>query len=182
MLTRNLFSKRTKLILTVALIVAVLASLFPGGAVRAAGTTISTGGANWSVRDDFGTSNGLPQGGNCSFVGAGNGATVQDAKISGQNDAFDLGVMTWVNNTLVGGNLSQAGNTVTFSPVAIAGLSVQMTYDGLPNRTLRSFLTLTNPTGTCQLMKECYRRVVAASFGLCAWGALGRSHSRSNAW
>ena len=37
-------------------------------------------------------------------------------------------------------------------------------------------------TDACQLMKECYRRVVAASFGLCAWGALGRSHSRSNAW
>ena len=51
-----------------------------------------------------------------------------DANLLGQFDAFDDGVMAWVNNTQVGGNLSVAGQTATFSPVSIAGLNVQMQY------------------------------------------------------
>ena len=56
--------------------------------------------------------------------------------------------MLWVDNTLVGGNLSVAGNTVTFSAVSISGLTVQIEYHLFStSATLRNYTSFTNPTG-----------------------------------
>lgn len=110
-----------------------------------------TGGASssWDLRDDVATSNGLPTGGSTSIGAAGSGAAVGDASLSSQGDAFDFGGMVWVNNTLVGGVLTQNGNTVNFAPVTIAGLNVSMQYYvSSDTATLRTLVSLQNPTSS----------------------------------
>ena len=116
--------------------------------VMAGSANIQGGGATWAVYDSFGTTNGLPSGGSCTTnVGNGNGASVSDASISGQGDAFDFGVMMWIGRTQVGGTLTKTGNSVQFNSVSISGLDVQLKYDALQTSpTLRSYLTMTNPS------------------------------------
>jgi hypothetical protein len=115
------------------------------------GAVISvSGGADstWSVTDSFVTTNGLPTGGICSFAIPGS-AAIFDASIQGQGDAFDEAAAVWVENTQVGGVLSQTGNTISFGQVSIAGLGVQMRYDVLTtSATLRNLVTFNNPTGS----------------------------------
>ena len=116
--------------------------------VMAGSANIQGGGATWVVYDSFGTTNGLPSGGSCTTnVGNGNGASVSDASIAGQGDAFDFGVMMWIGRTQVGGTLTKTGNSVQFNSVSISGLDVQLKYDALQTSpTLRSYLTMTNPS------------------------------------
>ena len=130
---------RDKLVL-VTLVAGVLS--IGAASVQAANVTISGGASSqWSIYDNQSTSNGLPAGGSCISGVDGIGASISDANVPAGGDAFDLGGMVWVNDTLVGGTLTQAGNRVTFSPVSISGLNVQMVYDVLTTiATLRVFL------------------------------------------
>lgn len=118
----------------------------PGTTSTTASVVVAGGGSsNWTVRDDSGTTNGLPSGGTCN---TGTQAAMSDANIPSHGDAFDEGMMYWVNNTPVGGALTQAGNTVTFAGQTISGLSVALRYDILTTEaTARSYLALTNSTG-----------------------------------
>jgi hypothetical protein len=103
----------------------------------------------WHFRDDVTTTNGDPTGGWATTVlGTGSGASVKDASIAGQGDAFNYAVMYWVNDNQVGGILSNpTASSAVYSPVVIDGLSVQLKYELLgSNATLRALLTLQNPT------------------------------------
>lgn len=128
------------------LVLAFLALVFHSSSALATTAVIAGGGeSSWTIRDDFLTTNGLPTGGSCNFGGT--QASILDAEILGQLDAFDFAATVWVNSTPVGGSLSVSGQTVTFAPVTIAGLTVQMQYEVLTtSATLRNVVTFTNPT------------------------------------
>jgi len=116
-------------------------------------TTIALDGneySRWFFSDIRTTSNGLPSGGDCSESVPGAGASVQDAWLGSQLDAFDLAAMFWVGNTQVGGIISApTSKSIVFSPVNIADLNIQLKYELVSNSaTLRAFLTLGNPTST----------------------------------
>ncbi|MFO0804296.1 MAG: Calx-beta domain-containing protein [Gemmataceae bacterium] len=113
-----------------------------------ASTTIAGGAASsWTISDSFLTSNGLPTGGSGASGPGGSGITIVDASIPGQGDAFDDGATLWVNNTVVGGALSQSGNTVDFATQSISGLnSTAQYYIASSSATARVLLTLSNPT------------------------------------
>jgi hypothetical protein len=132
---------RGKLLVLLALV------LYSSSALATTAVIAGGGGSSWTIRDDFATTNGLPTGGSCNFGGT--QASILDAEISGQLDAFDFAATVWVNSTPVGGSLSVSGQTVTFAPVAIAGLTVQMQYEVLTtSATLRNVVTFTNPTAS----------------------------------
>ncbi|WP_105259094.1 MULTISPECIES: hypothetical protein [unclassified Pseudoalteromonas] len=126
-------------------------SLIPLDNLMAA-TGIITGGegSRWVVSDRVMTSNGGPIGGFCIEDGSsGSGASVYDASISQQGDAFDYASMLWVDGTQVGGHLTVDGQMATFSPVDISGLTIQVSYYIMPgSATLRNYVTFTNPTQT----------------------------------
>jgi len=119
----------------------------PGEITPAASVNLSGGsGTTWSVIDNGGTDNGLPSGGACN---AGAQASMSDAQTTSKSDAFDLAMMYWVNNTPVGGALTQAGNTVTFASQTISGLTVSLRYTALATDPVaRSYLSLSNATGS----------------------------------
>ena len=106
-------------------------------------------GSIWYISDDRTTTNGLSTGGSCdTSTSSGTGAAVVDAYI-GQVDPYDLASMIWVNNTLVGGNLSVSGSTASFTPVTISGLAVQIEYHAVSSSaTLRNYTSFTNTTGS----------------------------------
>lgn len=132
---------RGKLLVLLALV------LYSSSALATTAVIAGGGGSSWTIRDDFATTNGLPTGGFCQFGGT--QASILDAEISGQLDAFDFAATVWVNSTPVGGSLSVSGQTVTFAPVAVAGLTVQMQYEVLTtSATLRNVVTFTNPTAS----------------------------------
>ena len=108
----------------------------------------SSEGSRWFFSDIRTTNNGLPSGGNCSESVPGSGASVQDAWLGPQLDAFDLAAMYWVNNTQVGGLISApTSSSIVYSPVNIADLNVQLKYELVgSSATLRVFLTLENQT------------------------------------
>ncbi|MGI8980394.1 MAG: dockerin type I domain-containing protein [Pirellulaceae bacterium] len=106
-------------------------------------------GSIWDINDTIVTTNGLPAGGSATSTSAGGGASINDASIPGQGDAFDQAAMVWVNNTQVVGALSQSGNTVTFAPQVIAGLNAQLQYYfASSSATARILVTLSNPSGS----------------------------------
>lgn len=119
----------------------------PGTVAITSSANLSGGsGTTWYARDDVGTSNGLPSGGICS---GGTQASMNDAQTPSRTDAFDEGMMYWVNNTPVGGTLTQSGNTVTFASQTIAGLTVSLRYTALATDPVaRAYLSLSNATGS----------------------------------
>lgn len=141
-------SHRNRLAVLSAAIALVLA--FGGGSAWATDATLTGGeGAEWFVHDEFLTSNGQPAGGFCSTGPAGSGASVVDADLLAQGDAFDDAAATFVDGTLVGGLLTATGREANFAPVSISGLSVQVEMRALSSQsTLRTLVKLTNPTSS----------------------------------
>jgi hypothetical protein len=132
----------------------VLAGVLAGpfGAVstaHAADTGLQAAGTIWEFADDIGTSNGLPAGGTCTTATAGTGAGLTDAHLGISSRTYDNGAMLWVDGTPVGGTavVNDPPTRAAFSPVAIGGLTRQVTYDALSHApVLRVLLTLTNTT------------------------------------
>jgi len=110
---------------------------------------ITGGGGSWVVTNTNGTSNGLPSGGSANSSG---GFGIQEATFTGtgQSDAFDNGLILWVNNTI----LSAPGFTTTATSadsglISLAGLNVRTRYQTMSaSPTLRTYITFTNPSGT----------------------------------
>ena len=138
---------RRGLALSAALICSLLAFSSPAWATLAA----LTGGESsvWFVEDARITDTGAPTTGTCTSGANGSGASLLDAGIPGQPDAFDCAAMTWVDGTQVGGALSATSNEATFAPVTISGLRAQVKMRALSSQsTLRTVLALSNPTGS----------------------------------
>ncbi len=112
--------------------------------------SVAGGGAStWVICDDEITDNGLPAGGSCDTGIPGSGASIDDASTTtGGGDAFDFASLLFVNNSQVGGIATQNGNSVSFAPSTVAGLTRQLRYDVLTSQsTTRVVFTLTNTTG-----------------------------------
>jgi hypothetical protein len=161
--TKAMSFKRWRFYIVIALLSGlILVGLNRSPAIAAVIFVSGGGGSSWSITDNFITNNGLPTGGSCSFGPSGSGAAIFDASIPGQSDAFDEAAAVWVENTQVGGSLTQTGNTITFGQVSIAGLGVQMQYDVLgTSATLRNLVTFNNPTGSDVSVRVDY----ASNFG-----------------
>ena len=119
-------------------------------------------GSGWNVSDNLITDNGLPQGGNCINSVAGSGATLIDANLPGNSDAYDGGALFWIDSNQVGGLVTIVGQTATFTTSTISGLSVTLQYYFDPNSaTQRSYLLMTNPTASAITVQVDY----AGNFG-----------------
>lgn len=114
-------------------------------------TTVNGGGtSSWVLCDDEITDNGLPVGGVCATAAPGAGASIDDASLAtpASSDAFDFASLLFVNNSQVGGVRALTGNSVSFAPSTVGGLTRNMRYDVLTTEaTLRVVFTLTNTTG-----------------------------------
>lgn len=112
--------------------------------------TIAGGGSSsWTIEDVLVTSNGLPTGGSCTDGPAGSGASIDDASLAVQSDAFDEAGTLWINNARVGGILTQNGNTVTFAAQSLFGLNTSLQYYiASGSATARILLTLQNTGGS----------------------------------
>lgn len=98
-----------------------------------ANATLSGGGASWT-----------------SITNSGPGFSVNDANIGGQSDALDGGMVIFVNGTayVSPSPFDLTGQTVTGGVAALSGLSVSTQYwADTASPTLRTFVTVTNPTG-----------------------------------
>ncbi|WP_315861165.1 beta strand repeat-containing protein [Anatilimnocola floriformis] len=107
------------------------------------------GGSSWSFSDDVTTTNGLPTGGSSSIGVPGDGASIEDATIGVQNDAFDFAAKVWVNDSVVGGSLTDNAPNINFAPSVKSVLNVNYSYYlAADSATLRALLTLSNPTAS----------------------------------
>src|SRR3989304_2879448 len=84
------------------------------------------GGSEWFYENSGGTDNGLPVGGECD---GSPGLTIDDADLGPQGDAYDNGLMVWVDGAVYApGSLSADGPTLTAAPVSMSGLDVATEY------------------------------------------------------
>lgn len=104
--------------------------------------------ATWSVRNDAGTTGGLPTG----VCDGAPGLAVHDAVFQpgslNKTDAVDDAFMLWVDNhVFVAPNaVDVSGDTLTAGPVTLAGLEVTVEYKALQDTaTLRAFIAFHNP-------------------------------------
>jgi hypothetical protein len=121
-------------------------------------TTLS----EWEVANSAGTSNGLPAGGECptpEVPGLGVSDAAYDVNGVNQTDAFDYGLLFFVNNHEVVAPTNwdvQADPTdntlnrvLTSGPTSISGLDTTVEYRALPSQqVLRSTVYLSNPGNT----------------------------------
>jgi len=111
---------------------------------------ITGGGAVWNVRNDLGTTNGLPLGG---ISNAGSGFGITDARLDTTNqvDAFDNGIMVWVNDELF---VAPAAPQITpisvaADPAFMSGLQVSVDYLAIQSDPiLRTQAVFTNPSSS----------------------------------
>ncbi|MCH8919378.1 MAG: hypothetical protein IIA23_01570, partial [Chloroflexi bacterium] len=108
------------------------------------------GGSEWDVQNEGGTSNGLPAGGDDDDSP---GLNIHDAQFTGgQSDAFDHGLMVFVDDVIFvapGGDADLTGETLTAGPVTLSDLDVSMEYFALSSEAkLRTFVTFDNPSGS----------------------------------
>jgi hypothetical protein len=106
------------------------------------------GGSTWQVRNNGGTSNGLPTGGICNDSP---GLTVEDASLGPLRDAYDHGLILFVNNAIFAppATVDLTGQTLTAGPVPMSGLNVTMQYfAATSSATLRTLVSFQNPTGS----------------------------------
>jgi len=109
---------------------------------------ISGGGATWNVRNNQGTSNGLPLGGNGS---SSPGLGISDATLTttSQGDAFDSGVIVWVNDEVFIAPPPAQITPVSYAagPVQMSGLQVSVDYYAVQtDPILRTQAVFTNPS------------------------------------
>jgi hypothetical protein len=104
-------------------------------------------GSTWTFFNDVSTDNGLPTGGVCQTSTA--GLALEEAEASGQGDAFDEGLLVFVNNQqyVSPDTVDLTGTTLTSGPVILSGLNTSVQYYASPtNATLRTLISLNNPT------------------------------------
>lgn len=141
-------SRRRFSALTVVTATTVAGQLTFVSPAHAADTGLQAAGTIWVLADDLGTSNGQPAGGTCVTAPAGTAVGLRDAVLGSSTGIYDTGALLWVNGVAVGGTAATSTTTrVDFTPVAIGGLTRQVTYDALAHApVLRTLLTLTNTT------------------------------------
>ena len=104
-------------------------------------------GSQWLVFNNSGTSNALPAGGICD---GSPGLGILDALIPDGSDAFDtVGLTVFVNNQqyVSPNTVDLTGTTLSSGPVSLSGLNTSVQYYASPtNATLRTFISLNNPT------------------------------------
>jgi Ca2+-binding RTX toxin-like protein len=105
--------------------------------------------ATWAIRNDIGTSNGLPTGGFSQNAPGFPGLGVADASVGLQADAFDNGLLLFVNDQIfVAPNfVDLTGSTLTTGAVVMSGLNTSVQFYADQNQpVLRTMVTFTNPT------------------------------------
>jgi hypothetical protein len=107
------------------------------------------GGSQWFFCNQLGTTNGLPAGGS---VTAGNGASIAEALLGNQGDAFDDGGNVWVDNVIVGGPLQTTpasfGTIVGIGPRQLSGIEADVDYDVLNSQSTVRVLAILRNQGT----------------------------------
>jgi hypothetical protein len=122
-------------------------------------TSGSTLKSTWDIFNDVGTSNGLPAGGECptpEVPGLGVSDALYDIGGTPKNDAFDNGLLFFVNNSMVIAPATwdvqvdptdpSLNRVVTSGPTTVGGLSTTVEYRAMPTQqVLRSTVYLSNP-------------------------------------
>lgn len=140
------------------ILAAMVAGMLYAGVAIAATVTINnsdfisvTGGegSEWLFWNGAGTDNGLPVGGNCGSENPGLGVVDAAVDMGAQGDAFDEGLTVFVDNQqyVSPDTVDLTGTTLTSGPVSLSGLNTSVQYYVSPtNATLRTFISLNNPT------------------------------------
>jgi hypothetical protein len=108
----------------------------------------------WSIWNNSGTSNGLPVGGTCTERFNSGLGVISGQLATSETDAFRHGLTVFVDNQqFVSPDIvDRSGTTLTSGPVSLSGLNTSVQYylsPGTylsPTDTLRTFISLNNPT------------------------------------
>lgn len=129
---------------------AIVALLLASGPGRA--DVIAAGDGRWDITNTNGTDNGLPVGGTLTGTTPGLGAIDANLIATSQGDAFDAGLVLYLNNQVfVAPALSFTATSADSGVGLLAGLNTRVRYDALSvagAATLRTLITLTNPSGS----------------------------------
>src|SRR5262249_17802246 len=102
------------------------------------------GGAQWFVENTGAPSGGQPTAGSCGENLP--GLTVKDASFQGQSDAFDNGIMLWINGAVFVSprTVDVTGTTLTAGPQTMSGANITVQYFATSGATLRTLASFEN--------------------------------------